>query len=54
MTVIYWPDYAIHSHAPEGNYIGPIFQLLPTPLPFDAISEGDPLKLSGSYLVPKN
>jgi len=33
------------------QHIGPIFQLLPTTLPFDALNEGDPLKLLGSYLV---
>jgi len=27
---------------------------LPTPLPFDALNVGDPLKLSGSYLVREN
>jgi len=36
------------------NLLARFFRLLPTPLPFDALSEGDPLKLSGSYLVWEN
>jgi len=34
----------------KGNF-GWIFRLLPTSLPFDALSEGDSLELSGSCLV---
>jgi len=29
-------------------------QLLPTPFPSDALSEGDHLKLAGSYVVREN
>jgi len=36
------------------QFIGRIFRLLPTPLPFDALSEGGALELSGAYLVQEN
>jgi len=36
------------------RFISRIFRLLPTYLPFDTFSEGDPLELSGSYLVWDN
>jgi len=42
---------------PSGDRVlsnGLIFPLLLIFLPFDALNEGDPLKLSGSYLVRKN
>jgi len=35
-------------------FIGQIFRHLPTHFTFDALNEGDPLKLSGSYLVWEN
>jgi len=34
--------------------IGQTFRLLPIPLPFHALSEGDPLALLGSYLEREN
>jgi len=36
------------------RFIGLIFRLLPTPLPSDALNDGDPLELSGSYVVWEN
>jgi len=36
------------------QFIGRIFRLLPTPLPFDALNEGDPLELLSSYGVREN
>jgi len=42
---------------PSGEWLrftGQIFRLLHTSLPFDAHNEGDPLELSGSYLVWEN
>jgi len=36
------------------QFIGVIFRLLPTPLPFDALKERDPFELSGSYFVYEN
>jgi len=42
---------------PSGEWLqftGLFFRPFPTPLPFDAFNEGDPLELSGSYLVREN
>jgi len=36
------------------RFIDRIFRLLNTPLLFDVLDEGDPLELSGSYLVWEN
>jgi len=36
------------------RFIGRILRLLPTPFPFDAFNEEDPLELLGSYLVWEN
>jgi len=42
----------LHHTASKDNLVNG--QLQPTPLPFDALNEGDPLEISGSYLVREN
>jgi len=53
LVAIYWLDFPIRSHSPEGSpwlHIGRVFRHLRTPLFLDAFIEGNPLELSGSYL----